>query len=91
VSGWLGDDQTRWLNCPRCDEVVLEAQVGGLAARLSRFSVPLSHASILTDYGVCVFNIWRGMTKLFVRDWFSVEGRPSQGRLYVLHMCTIRR
>jgi len=87
----LGEGQTRWLNCPRCDELIFVAQCEGLAVKLSRRSVPLSDAMILGQYNVCLWRIWRGMTKWFVTPWFPDEGRPSRGRLYLRHDCLFRK
>lgn len=85
------DGGARIGNCPRCDEPVIDTFCDGVKNRLSRFSVPLSHALILGMYGRLVFNVYKGLTRLYVCAWFPDEGRPDRGRLYAQHSCSGRR
>lgn len=79
------------VNCPRCDEPVLDILSDGIKVRLSRFSVPLPDALILGKYGRLVFNVWKGPTTLRVSAWFPSQGRPDDGRLYTQHFCSVHR
>lgn len=87
----LTDGQARIDNCPRCDEPIIKAYCDGINVRLSRFSVPLSHATIIGSYGRIVFNVYKGLTRLHVSAWFPDQGRPDRGRLYSQHFCSCRR
>lgn len=87
----LTDGQARIDNCPYCDEPIIKVFCDGMNDRLSRFSVPLSHAMILGRYGRIVFNVYKGLTRLNVSAWFPDQGRPDRGRLYSQHFCTCRR
>jgi hypothetical protein len=79
------------VNCPRCDEPVIEAYCDGLTVRLSRFSVPLSDSRILGKYGRLTFNVWLGVSGLYAAYWHPTESRPDKGRLYTPHLCYVRR
>lgn len=85
------DGGARIGNCPRCDEPVIDAFCDGIKVRLSRFSVPLSHARILGKYGRLVFNVYKGLTRLYVSCWFPDQGRPDRGWLFSQHYCFSRR
>lgn len=91
MSTLLGEGQTRWFNCPRCDEIVLEAETGGVESRLSRFSVPLSHAMVLGLYPICLWHVWRGQQRWFVTEWFPVDGPPKRGSVHMQHDCILRK
>jgi hypothetical protein len=79
------------INCTRCDEPVIESYCDGLTTRLSRFSVPLSDSRILGKYGRLIFNVWQGASGLYVAYWHPTESRPEKGRLYIPHLCYVRR
>jgi hypothetical protein len=85
------DGSARIINCPRCDEPILDTFCDGIVMRLSRFSVPYPDALILGKYGRLCFNVYRGLTRLYVSAWFPTEGRPDKGRLYSQHFCSCRR
>jgi hypothetical protein len=87
----LTDGRARIENCPRCDEPTIRAYCDGIYTRLSRFSLPLSHAGILGKYGRLTFNVYKGLTGLHVSYWSPMEGRPDRGRLYSQHFCISRR
>lgn len=89
--GQVIDGSARVGNCPRCDEPTLEAFCDGIKTRLSRFSVPLSHALVLGKYGRLVFNVHKGLTRLYCSYWSPDQGRPDRGRLYSQHFCVSRR
>ncbi len=83
--GWVS-------NCVRCDEMSILVTVDGVVSRLTRKSVPYSDALVISKHRFLVFNVWpRKQRGLFARTWFANEGRPSQGRLYLVHDCSIRR
>ena len=77
--------------CPKCGEAVLDVLADGCKVRLSRFSVPLSDALVLGNYGRLVFNVWKGPTRLYAVYWVPSQGRPDEGRLYTLHFCSVHR
>lgn len=88
----LADGRARIVNCRRCDEPIIEAFCDGVTVRLSRFSVPLSHAQILGKYGRLTFNVWIGASGLYVAYWHPwPPDRPERGRLYSHHYCLSRR
>lgn len=81
-----------WIeNCRHCDEPVIRAFCDGLTVRLSRFSVPHNDSKILGKYGQLTFNVWQGVTGLYVAYWHPSEDRPDRGRLYSRHYCLSRR
>lgn len=85
-------DGSAWvINCPKCDEPVLNIYADGIHFRASRFSVPLSDASVLGKYGRIVFNVWKGPTRLYAVYWVPSQGRPDAGRLYTQHFCSVHR
>jgi hypothetical protein len=85
------DGSGRIVNCPRCDEPIIDVFCDGITVKLSRFSVPLEHATILSKYGRIIFNVYKGTTMLYTSAWFPNFGRPDKGRLYSQHYCSIRR
>lgn len=80
------DGKVRFTNCPRCDEIVITAVIGGERVSLSRRSIPLSDARAVARYHDRVWNIWPARIGLFGVLW-SQPTRPSRGRLYTEHLC----
>lgn len=85
------DGRAHITNCRHCDEPVIRAYCDGVTVWLSRFSVPLSDSRILGKYGRLTFNVWQGVSGLYVAYWHPSEDRPDRGRLYSQHFCIGRR
>jgi hypothetical protein len=91
--GKVADGRAIIVNCSRCDEPIIEGNSDGLTVRLSRFSVPFKDAMVLGKYGRIVFNVWIGVSGLYV-SYFHVSPKaepPDSGRLYSNHYCVGRR
>jgi hypothetical protein len=84
--GWLS-------NCPNCDELTILVQCEGLTTRLTRQSVPYNDARVLSKHRFSVWNCWRRMwgVGFYVMQWYASYGRPDDGRLYLMHDCSIRK
>ncbi len=68
------------------------ATVDGLVSRLTRKSVPYNDALVISKHRFLVWNVWpRKSRGLYARAWFASEGRPTDGRLYLEHDCSIRK
>ncbi len=86
------DGKAWFVNCRRCDELIIKARSEGLNVYLSRFSVPLDDARILGKYGRLTFNVWQGAAGLYVAYWHPSPLRPpDKGRLYSQHFCQSHR
>lgn len=83
-------------HCPNCGAYVVEGEIAGCPYRLSRFSVPYREALVLAKYGHSLINLWAvpspvaRLRRLEAADWLPPL-RPSKGRLYAEHICSVWR
>jgi len=78
-------------HCPRCDEVIITAQIDGLETRVSRWWIPYEDARVLSKYVELVVHIRVGFTQLYAASWGDFGyGPPTAGTLHPIHICWIR-
>lgn len=87
-------------NCRKCDEPVIVSYLGGLKLYLDTVSVPYKDALVLGKYWDIVLNVWPDWytehkvaghpVKFHVTQWAG-NNPPSRGRLYIRHLCRIKR
>lgn len=87
-------------NCPMCDDPVINVYIGR-KFRLHTWSVRFADAKVLSRYLGLVYNVWPDVhtqtlksspghpVRFYARLWDYSLPKPSNGRLYVHHICGI--
>lgn len=89
-------------NCFKCDKAVILAYVYGMKLRLDPVCIPYDDAKVLKRYWDVIINLWpdyhtkyhqndeENPVRFFATAW-QVDRFPSQGRLYIQHLCRVKR
>ena len=83
--------------CGRCDEPIIVSFVDGLKLKIDRISIPYKDALVLRKYWDIVLNIWSPVYRhpdkpvvFHATQWATLKP-PERGRLYIRHLCQVKR
>lgn len=75
--------------CPRCGDLILAGEVGGVRTRVRTATIPPAHAAVLYHYGQISLVADRRSTGLYADAWRPGSHDLTQPRRYLLpvHVC----